>query len=319
MTAASFYAKVAGEETLMADEIPFNREFETPPGAVAELTPLVRRVLAPNEGPFTFRGTNTYIVGRGEVAIIDPGPEDAGHTAALLAAVAGERVTHVLVSHTHRDHSPGAKALVAATGAVLAGCGVHRPARPLSGEEVTRLDASGDMDYRPDLELADGDRIDGPDWSLVAVATPGHTANHLAFALPQEQALFSADHVMGWSTTIVAPPDGAMADYMASLDKLRARDDAVYWPGHGGPVRDPQRFVRALTGHRRQREAAILARLEAGDTGIEEIVPKLYDGLDPALIPAAGLSVYAHLEDLVERGRVASDGLPTLRSRYRLA
>ena len=166
--------------------------------------------------------------------------------------------------------------------------------------------------------LAEGDAVEGPGWSLVAVETPGHMANHLAFALPQERALFSADHVMAWSTTVIAPPDGQMSAFMASLDKLRGRDEAVYWPGHGGPVREPQRFVRALIHHRRQREASILNRLAAGDRRIPEIVAAIYQGLNPALRAPAGLSVFAHLEDLVARGVVATEGAPTLDGEYRV-
>jgi glyoxylase-like metal-dependent hydrolase (beta-lactamase superfamily II) len=234
--------------------------------------------------------------------------------------VGGETVTHIVVTHTHRDHSPAAAAIKEATGAAIVGCGPHRPARPLADrQDAPRLDASGDTSYAPDQIMAEGDTVAGPGWSLSAVETPGHTANHLAFALAEENTLFSGDHVMSWSTSIVAPPDGSMADYMASLDKLRARDDALYWPGHGDAVKDPRRFVRALTLHRRQREASILTRLGAGDTRIAEIVPRLYEGLDPALIPAAGLSVYAHIEDLIERGLVLADGPATIEGSYRRA
>jgi glyoxylase-like metal-dependent hydrolase (beta-lactamase superfamily II) len=276
-------------------------------------------MVADNPSPFTFRGTCSYIVGTGTVAIIDPGPDSPPHIAALLDAVRGETVSHIVVSHTHRDHSPAAKAVKAATGATIVGCGPHRRARALSVGETNALEGSGDLDYRPDVELTEGNAVSGPGWTLTAVETPGHTANHLAFALPQEQALFSADHVMAWSTTVVAPPDGSMTDFMASLDKLRGRDETVYWPGHGGPVREPQRFVRALSHHRRQREASIMNRVAAGDRTIPEIVAAIYQGLAPALRGAAGLSVFAHLEDLVTRGLVATDGPPTLTSEYRLA
>ncbi|MDJ1157726.1 MBL fold metallo-hydrolase [Chelatococcus sp. SYSU_G07232] len=303
----------------MAEDIPFERDFAAEPGAVVVLTPLVRRVLVPNPGPFTYTGTCTYIIGRGTVAILDPGPDDGAHVAAILDAVRGETVSHVVVTHTHRDHSPAAGVVKTATGAMIAGCAPHHPARPLALGEINPLDASADRDYAPDLVLDDGEAVTGPGWSLAAVATPGHTANHLAFALPEENALFSGDHVMAWSTSIVAPPDGSMADYMASLDRLRGRGEAVYWPGHGGPVREPQRFVRALLGHRRQREAAILARLAAGDETIAAIVPRLYEGLAPALHGAAALSVFAHLEDLVARGLVVADGPPALDGRFRLA
>jgi glyoxylase-like metal-dependent hydrolase (beta-lactamase superfamily II) len=227
-------------------------------------------------------------------------------------------VTHVFVTHTHRDHSPAAAAIRAATGAAIVGCSPHRPARALFTGEVNRLEASSDKDYAPDRELGDGDAVEGDGWTLAALATPGHMANHLAFSLLEEKALFSGDHVMAWSTTVVAPPDGSMSEFMASLDKLRGRDETVYLPGHGGPVTEPQRFVRALVHHRRQREASILNRLAAGDRIIPEIVAAIYQGLNPALVGAAGLSVFAHLEDLVAREQAATDGAPALDGRYRL-
>ncbi len=303
----------------MAEDIPFDRSFDAPPKTVVQVSPLIRRVVAGNASPFTFTGTCSYIVGRGTVAIIDPGPEDAGQTAALLAAVGGETVSHIVITHTHRDHSPGAVALKAATGALVVGCGPHIAARDANATEARRLDASADMAYAPDRVLADGETLDFNGLSLQAVATPGHTMNHLAFAFAAENALFSGDHVMGWSTTIVAPPDGAMGPYMASLDKLRTRNDAIYWPGHGGPVSEPQRFVRAIASHRRARETAILQRLKAGDRLIAQIVPRLYDGLDPRLHGAAALSVFAHLEDMVQRGIASSDGPAALDSVYEAA
>jgi glyoxylase-like metal-dependent hydrolase (beta-lactamase superfamily II) len=303
----------------MSNDLTFDLDFPVGAGACIEVSPLVRRIVAGNPSPYTFTGTCSYIVGRGRVAILDPGPDLPGHVAALLNAVRGETVTHIVVSHTHRDHSPASRAIKAATGAPIVGCSPHHSARPLAEGEVNTLEASGDTEHRPDLELTEGDAIEGPGWRLEAVETPGHMANHLAFALPQERALFSADHVMAWSTSIVAPPDGSMSDFMASLEKLRGREDAIYWPGHGGPVKEPARFVRALAHHRRQRETSILNRLAAGDRRIEHIVPAIYQGLKPALLGAAGLSVFAHLEDLVSRGVVASDGPPTLTAEYRLA
>jgi glyoxylase-like metal-dependent hydrolase (beta-lactamase superfamily II) len=248
--------------------------------------------------------------------VIDPGPDDPAQNAAILDAVRGETVTHIVVSHTHRDHSPGAAALKAATGAEVVGCSPHRVARPLATGEVNALEASADKDYAPDRQLREGDAVEGPGWRLVTVETPGHMANHLAFALPEERALFSADHVMAWATTVIAPPDGSMGDYIASLQKLQGREETVYWPGHGGPVREPQRLVRALIHHRRQREASILNRLSLGDTTIAEMVPAIYQGLSPALQRAAALNVFAHLEDLVGRGLATSDGPPTLEGRY---
>lgn len=297
----------------------FDLDFDGAPGRMVAVSPLVRRITAPNPSPFTFRGTNAYVVGHGEVAVIDPGPDDEAHVAALLAALAGERVAQIVVTHTHRDHSPGARLLQRATGAPIVGCGAHVAARPLAEGEVAKLDAANDLDHVPDLELKDGAAVEGPGWRLAAVATPGHTINHLCLHLPQENALFSGDHVMAWSTTIVAPPDGAMAPYMASLEKLRGRDDALYWPGHGGPVTEPARFVRALIGHRRQREASILARLGEAARTIPELVELNYAGLAPKLKGAAALSTLAHLEDLAERGVVAFMGAGGLGAVWRLA
>jgi glyoxylase-like metal-dependent hydrolase (beta-lactamase superfamily II) len=303
----------------MSDTIEFDRSATAPPGEVVQLSPLVRRLIAGNGGPMTFTGTCSYIVGQGQVAIIDPGPEDAAHLAGLLSAVSGETVRHIVVTHTHRDHSPGARALKAATGAKIVGCGPHRPFRELAAGEAIRLDAAADAEHRPDQVMAEGDAVTGPGWTLASIATPGHTANHLAFALPEEETLFSGDHVMAWSTTIVAPPDGSMAAYMASVEKLRGMEHALYRPGHGGPVSEPQRFLRGLVQHRRQREAAILGRLRAGDERIAEMVPPIYQGLPPALHGAAALSVLAQLEDLVARGLVNCDeAVPGLGSRYRV-
>jgi glyoxylase-like metal-dependent hydrolase (beta-lactamase superfamily II) len=302
----------------MDDEISFDRSATTPTGEVAGLSPLVRRVIAGNAGPMTFTGTCTYIVGQGRVAIIDPGPDDPAHVAAVLAAVAGETVAEIVVTHTHRDHSPAVPAIRAATGARVVGCGPHRPARELALGETNPLDAAADREYAPDLEMRDGDAISGPGWTLSAVETPGHTANHLAFALREEETLFSGDHVMAWSTSIVAPPDGSMAAYMASIEKLRGMDHRLYWPGHGGPVKEPQAFLRGLVQHRRQREAAVLNRLALGEETIAAMVPTIYQGLAPALHGAAALSVLAQLEDLVLRGLVSCDDEPPLpTSRYR--
>ena len=274
-------------------------------GILTRVSPLVRRLIAPNPSAFTFTGTCTYIVGEGDVAILDPGPNDDAHLAALLAAVAGERVAYIVVTHTHRDHSSLAGRLRSDTGAPIVGARPH-VARPGAQQG---LDAAHDQAYSPDAALSEGESIAFGGVTLTALATPGHAANHLAFALPQEDALFSGDHVMAWSTSVVAPPDGSMSDYMASLEKLRARDDRVYWPGHGGPVADPNRYVRALLSHRKQREAAILARLEAGPATIPQIVAQVYAGLDPQLKGAAGLSTLAHLDDLAEpRSRRARGG-----------
>jgi glyoxylase-like metal-dependent hydrolase (beta-lactamase superfamily II) len=301
----------------MSQDIPFDKSFDLPPGRVEQVMPGVRRLLVDNPGPFTFKGTLTYIVGTGSVAVIDPGPIDEAHLAALLDAVRGETVTHILVTHTHRDHSPGAARLKAATGAKTYAEGPHRAARPLNVGEAPPLDSSGDRDFRPDVALADGETVSGPGWAIEAVTTPGHTANHMAFALKETPVLFSGDHVMAWSTPVVAPPDGAMSDYMASLEKLTRRSETLYFPGHGGAVRDAPRFVRQYIHHRRAREAAILAQLASGEADIPALVNAIYVGLDPRLTKAAGLSVLAHLEDLTARGLVATNGAPSIAGRYR--
>ncbi|GAO38053.1 putative hydrolase [Sphingomonas changbaiensis NBRC 104936] len=277
---------------------------ENPPvGQVVELEPLVRRVLAGNPSPFTYTGTETYIVGKGEVAIIDPGPDDTAHIAALLEATADEKVIAILCTHTHRDHSPAAPAVKAATGAPIMGCA------PLVLEDLgPRADASFDESYAPDHVMQDGEQVRGPGWTLEAVATPGHTSNHLCFALDETGALFTGDHVMGWSTTVVSPPDGDMAAYMASLDRLMARKDRVYYPAHGDPVDNPQRFVRGLAGHRKQREGQILRLLREDVGAIPAMVERMYVGLDPRLHGAAGRSVLAHLIDLRDRGIARQEG-----------
>lgn len=285
----------------------FDTDFVPAYGEAVPVAPGVLRLTVDNPGPFTFHGTNSYIVGTDTLAVIDPGPDDDRHLAALLRAIDGRPVSHILVSHTHRDHSPLADRLKAATGAIVAAEGPHRASRPLKTGEVARLDASGDMAFRPDLVLADGDTISGDGWSLHTVLTPGHCANHAAFALDGTGILFSADHVMAWSTSIVAPPDGAMADYMASLDRLLARDDRLLLPGHGGPVTAPQAFMRGLKSHRVMRERAIVERIRQGDRTIADMVKTIYGDTDPALHPAAGLSVLAHLEDLVARGEVRAE------------
>ena len=299
------------------EPLPLDRTDPGPADVLERLTPRVRRIVAANPSPFTFTGTCTYVVGQGDVAVIDPGPDLPAHGDALLAALGAERVRHILVTHTHRDHSPGARRLKAATGAPIIGCATHHPARALAHGETNALEGSNDADYAPDAILGDGDRVDGPGYTLEAIATPGHTMNHLAFAFAEEAALFAGDHVMAWSTTIVAPPDGSMAHYMASLDRLRGRRDEIYWPGHGEPVRNPIPFVRALVLHRRHREAAILAQVARGLERIPAIVAQIYEGLAPALRGAAALSVFAHLEHLVAQGRVSTEGEPTLDGVYR--
>jgi glyoxylase-like metal-dependent hydrolase (beta-lactamase superfamily II) len=297
----------------MAVEIPFRHDFAFEYGRLEPVAPGIRRIVARNPSPFTFKGTGTYVVGSGEVAVIDPGPDLAEHVEALLAGLAGERVTHILVTHTHRDHSPAARSLKEATGAPTFGFGRHAGGR--RGE--VGAEEGGDWDFLPDVILRDGDPVIGAGWRFEAVHTPGHTSNHLCFALADRGILFSGDHVMGWSTSVVAPPDGDMGAYMASLDKLLGRREAVYWPTHGPAIDAPQRYVRAFILHRREREAGILDCLAAGLAEIEAIVDRLYAGLQPGLRRAAARSVHAHLLDLVGRGLAESDGPPTLDARYR--
>ncbi|WEX87818.1 MBL fold metallo-hydrolase [Sinorhizobium garamanticum] len=296
----------------------FDLDFKPAYGEAVPVADGVQRITVNNPGPFTFHGTNTYIVGKRSVAVIDPGPDDDAHFRALMAALDGREVTHIAVSHTHRDHSPLARRLKAATGAAIVAEGPHRAARPLHAGETNPFAESSDMDFMPDIALSEGGRVKGDGWSLTAVMTPGHTANHAAFALDGTGILFSADHVMAWATSIVAPPDGAMADYMASLEKLLQRDDRLYLPGHGGPVTDPASFVRALRAHRKMRERSVLERIRAGDRKIPDMVKVIYASTDPRLHGAAALSVLAHLEDLVEQGRVETGGPPSLLGDYRL-
>jgi glyoxylase-like metal-dependent hydrolase (beta-lactamase superfamily II) len=278
---------------------------EHPTGIPILLEPLVSRVLAPNPSPFTHTGTQTHIVGDRDVAVIDPGPDDPVHLDALLRVIAGRRVAAIVITHHHRDHSPASRPLARATGAPIVG------AAPFSPDyEGGRSDAAFDRDYAPDLILAEGEGVNGDGWTLTALATPGHTSNHLAFALPETKALFSGDHVMGWSTSIVSPPDGDMGDYMASLEKLMERDDRIYYPGHGEAVENPQRLVRGMLGHRKQREGQILRLLASGEgMAVAAMTARMYVGLNPKLLPAAERSVLAHLYDLRSRGLVREEGV----------
>lgn len=273
------------------------------PYAVAEqVAPLVRRVLARNPSPFTYTGTQTYIVGEGDdVAVIDPGPDEAEHLDAIVAAIGTARVVAIACTHTHRDHSPGAAPLKARTGGPIIGCA------PLTlRDDGPRADAAFDPDYAPDRVLEDGESLHGAGWTLTALATPGHTSNHLCFALEQTGALFTGDHVMGWSTSVVSPPDGDMTAYMESLARLYAREqDTVYFPAHGPAVTRPRQLVRGMIGHRRSRERQILRQIESGVTRIADMVPAMYKGIDERLWPAAGRSVLAHLIDLEKRALVS--------------
>ena len=275
------------------------------PYAIAEqVSPLIRRVLARNASPFSYTGTQTYIVGAGEVAVIDPGPygDDPAHVGELARILAGERIAAIMCTHTHRDHSPAAAPLAKLTGSPVIGC-----APLVIEDDGPRSDASFDASYTPDRVLADGEFLTGPGWTLTAVATPGHTSNHLCFALAEEKALFTGDHVMGWSTTVISPPDGDMADYMRSMAKLLKRDDILYYPAHGPAVDRPKRLVRGMIVHRRQRERQIIRQIESGITMIPAMVHIMYKTIDPRLHGAAGRSVLAHLLDMRERGLVREE------------
>ena len=274
-----------------------------PTGLAEQLEPLVRRVLAPNPSPFTYTGTQTYLVGgRDALAVIDPGPDDPAHLDALFAAIGDAQVTAICCTHTHRDHSPAAGPLRDRTRAPVIGCA------PLALEvDGPRQDAPFDTSYAPDRVLEDGEAISGPDWTISALATPGHTSNHLCFALDESGALFTGDHVMAWSTSVVIPPDGDMATYMQSLQLLHEREDRIFYPAHGPAVEKPRQLVRGMIGHRRQRERQILRQLEQGPQQIVAMVPEMYKGTDPVLYPAAGMSVLAHMLDLERRGMVRRD------------
>jgi glyoxylase-like metal-dependent hydrolase (beta-lactamase superfamily II) len=276
-------------------------------GVPRELAPGVVRIVANNPGPFTFKGTNTYLVGTGSgLALIDPGPDDAAHRRAILDAVGTRRITHILITHTHRDHTDGLPALLAATGARSAGFGRRASERgskrtsPSGGEFV-------DQDFVPDVALAHGSRLAGDGWAFTALHTPGHAPDHLCFALEGAGVLLSGDHVMGWNTSVIAPPEGNMGEYMRALQLLADRGDRVYFPGHGGQIAEPQRMVKAFLLHRRMRENAILDCIREGTDTIDAIVQAIYRDLDPRLLKAAALSVRAHVEHLMDRGLVRCD------------
>jgi len=297
--------------------IPYVRELQFEYGRVDQVSPLIRRVIAENPGPFTYLGTGTYIVGHDEVAVIDPGPDLPDHLEAILAATAGERITAIVITHHHSDHSPLAGPLKARTGATVYGCAVAHPVE--HDPDEVRLEAEADVGFTPDVSTCGGGRIAGPGWTLEAIPTPGHTSNHVAYALLEENALFTGDHVMGWSTTVITPPDGDMTDYMESLERIRARGFATLWPTHGPPVREVQPFLDAYVAHRRARETQILTALQAGPARIADLVPRLYADVDPRLHPAAARSMLAHMIDLVRRGKIRTEGAPQPGSEYRLA
>jgi glyoxylase-like metal-dependent hydrolase (beta-lactamase superfamily II) len=284
--------------------IPFERNFDAVFGERVPLSPLVARVLAPNPGPFTFKGTGVYLVGGKTVAVIDPGPLIPDHVDALKRALDGKRVSHILVTHTHSDHSPAAQPLKEWSGAKTYAFGPHGSGK----DDDVKMEEGGDRAFVPDVRVKDGEIIEGDGFTVECVYTPGHTSNHMCFALKDEQALFSGDHVMGWSTTVVTPPDGDMAQYMASLRKLRARDDRILYPTHGAPIRDPAPFLDAYIAHRLEREAQILAAIRDGLSTIPEMVARMYADVDKRLHPAAARSVQAHLIQLEQEGRVRVDG-----------
>jgi glyoxylase-like metal-dependent hydrolase (beta-lactamase superfamily II) len=295
--------------------IPFVRDIAFEYGRTDKVTPLIRRVIANNPGPFTFTGTGTYIIGGGDsVAVIDPGPDDSAHLDAILAAVASERVTHILITHHHLDHSPLARPLQERTGAVIYGCAVAT----LPAEDGVRTEAGYDR-FTPDVSVCGGGQtIAGDGWTFEAIATPGHTSNHICYALGEENCCFTGDHIMGWSTTVVTPPDGDMGDYIASLDLIKACNFNTLWPTHGPPITDVAHFIDEYKAHRFDRERQILDQLAAGETKITAMVPKMYVGVDPRLYPAAARSVHAHVIQLVRSGRVKTDGAADLNSDYRL-
>lgn len=291
--------------------IPFIRTLETPYEASVRLSPLVSRVLAHNPGPFTFKGTGVYIVGKTDVAVVDPGPVIPEHLDALKRALDGKRVTHILVTHTHNDHSPAAQPLKEWTGAQTYAYGPHGSGK---AEDGVKVEEGGDMAFVPDVRVKDGDVIKGNGFTFECVYTPGHTSNHMCFALREEKALFTGDHIMGWSTTVVTPPDGDMAQYMASVRKLLARDDEILYPTHGAPVTDPKPFLEAYLDHRLDRERQILACIKDGVATIPDMVARMYADVDKRLHPAASRSVLAHLIQLTNEGRVKVEN-----GRYTLA
>lgn len=295
--------------------IPYVREMTFEYGRADQVSPLVRRLIANNPGPFTFLGTGTYIVGHGQVAVIDPGPNLPQHLDAILAATQGETIAAILVTHNHSDHSPLADPLAKISGAPTYGCPLR--ARPVAGE--VKLEADHDLSFVAQHSVCGGGQIGGPGWTFEAIPTPGHTSNHICYALKEENALFSGDHIMGWSTTVVTPPDGDMGQYLDSLRLIRRRGFETLWPTHGPPIREVDPFLAAYEAHRLEREAQVLAQLAKGPARIAEMVPVIYAAVDPRLFPAASHSMFAHILQLVGDGRVVTDGEPALGAVYRLA
>jgi glyoxylase-like metal-dependent hydrolase (beta-lactamase superfamily II) len=268
------------------------------------LHPLIRRIVARNPSAFTLDGTQTYLVGRGVVAVIDPGPDLPAHVRSILLATQGERIAHIVCTHTHTDHSPAAQTLREVTGAQITGCDMLRSSACFTSDEAGHFD----LRYHPDRVLRDGETIAGPDWTLKAVETPGHTSNHICLALPEAEALFTGDHIMGWSTTVISPPDGNMSQYMASLDKLMLRSDSIYYPAHGDAILNPRELVMRYMEHRRARGKQVIEALTAGPSEIDHLVGNIYVGLDPSLRSAAAQALLAHLIDLKDRRLAACSG-----------
>ena len=295
--------------------IPFVRDLDFTYGVADQVSPLIRRVVANNPGPFTFRGTGTYIVGKGEVAVIDPGPDLPEHLDAILAATRGETITTILVTHNHADHSPLALPLKQRTGALTYGCPwSHKPLKA-----AVKMEDDEDEGFIADIKVCDGATISGPGWTFEAIPTPGHTSNHICYALAEENCLFSGDHIMGWSTTVITPPDGDMGAYYESLRRIRERNFSTLWPTHGPPITAPGPFIDAYYAHRLERERQITAQLAAGRQRITDMVPEMYAAVDPRPHPAAAQSVLAHMIHLVRSGKVATDDpAPGLGSHYRL-
>lgn len=305
----------------MPVKIPYRRDMTFEYGVVDQLSPMIRRVIAHNPSPFTLHGTGTYILGRGRVAVIDPGPDIAEHVDALRTALGDEVISHILVTHCHMDHSPACRRLREFSDAPTYAYGPHGSGRTASdsGAQEVQVEEGADRSFKPDHEVRHGQVLEGDGWSVECVYTPGHTSNHMCYQLREERALFTGDHVMGWSTSVISPPDGDMHSYMDSLALLLDRDDAVYWPTHGPSIEDPKPFVQAYIDHRREREQQILACIASGVEEIREMVPKMYADYPEFMYPAAARSVYAAVVHLVEQGRLLSEGEMAIDGRFRLA
>ena len=301
----------------MTTTIPFIHEYDFEYARLEQVSPLIRRVTARNPSGFTFHGTNTYVIGHGNVAVLDPGPLLDEHVEALKQLLAEETVNHLLITHTHMDHSPAAAPLKQCWQARSYGYGPHGAGKQ---EEGVQIEVGGDMDFNPDVRVADGDQIQGDGWTIECVYTPGHTSNHICFALLEEKALFTGDHVMGWSTSVIGPPDGDMTSYMESLEKLLTRDDEVYWPAHGTCIHDVKNFVTTFIQHRLGRERQILRCLQDGYNIITEMVPMMYKETDPRMYGAAARSVLAAMIRLIETSQVSCDSEnPSIESTYQLS